>query len=94
MVSIDKVGVIVIFGFVSLVITFLFNKRLLGGFGWLKQFAMGSSFYLVLSSLYFAITGNPFWNDTLEFYRFVLAVGAIVYLGSIMDNYGIYSKKK
>lgn len=93
MVLIDRVGVMVALGLFSLVMAFFFNRKLLGGFGWLKQFAMGSSFYLVISSLYFAVLGQPFWNDTLEFYRFVLAIGAIIYLGSILDNYGMYKKK-
>lgn len=87
--ALDKIGIIIIFGIISLIISYFFKRKLLKGIGWLKQFAIGSSFYLVISSMYFAITGTPFWTDNLDFYRFVVAIGSLIYLIFILENYGI-----
>jgi len=85
--KVDKIGVIIILGIIFIIFAFFYNKKLLIKWGWVKQFLIGSSVYLIISSLYFGITGSLFWKDDLQFYRFVIALGAIVYIGTIIDNY-------
>jgi hypothetical protein len=92
----DKIGMGIILGFLSVLLCFVFKRNLLKRFGWVKQFAVGSSIYLIFSSLYFSISGEFFWKDDINFYRFAIALGAIVYIGVIFDNYNInpFKKKK
>ena len=92
--TLDKVGVIVILGILTIGITYLFKKDLLKNWGWLTVFGVGGSVYLIISSLFYAITGEFFWKDTLDFYRFVIGIGAVVYIRYIIDLYKSSKNKK
>ena len=94
MLSIDRIGIAILLGLMGLALTFFFKRELLKGWGWAKAFAIGGSIYAIISSGYFAITGDFFWNDDMGFYRFIVALGAIVYIGVILDFYGVKFQKK
>lgn len=91
---VDKAGMIILLGLVMLLLTFALKRNLLEKWGWVKVFGVGGSIYVIISSLFYSITGKPFWNDPLLFYRLVIAIGAMVYVGVILDFYGIKFKKK